>query len=245
MLLYYIRHADPIYDPDSLTPLGIRQAEALAHRLAAHGIDRIYSSSSKRAQDTARPTAEIVKKDVTVLDWAHEETFWEEASVKQPEGGTRWFMHTIKYRNLMNSDEIRDLGKSWFDHPEFKDTTLPDGIKRIQREADAFLLSLGYEHDRDKNCYIPVRPNDDRVAFFAHQSFGIAFLSAILDIPYPMFCTHFDINHSGMTVVEFGDKGFDYNIRNDVVIPQMITLSNDSHLWREGLPTRQVNGTFI
>lgn len=37
MLFYYIRHGDPIYDPDSLTPLGKRQAEALGKRLATHG----------------------------------------------------------------------------------------------------------------------------------------------------------------------------------------------------------------
>ena len=30
MLFFYVRHGDPIYDPDSLTPLGHRQAEAVA-----------------------------------------------------------------------------------------------------------------------------------------------------------------------------------------------------------------------
>ena len=34
MLLFYLRHGDPIYSPDSLTPLGQRQAEALGRRLA-------------------------------------------------------------------------------------------------------------------------------------------------------------------------------------------------------------------
>ena len=29
MLLFYIRHGEPIYDPNQLTPLGERQAEAL------------------------------------------------------------------------------------------------------------------------------------------------------------------------------------------------------------------------
>ena len=46
MIFYYIRHGDPIYDPDSLTPLGEKQAEALAKRLALYGIDKIYSSPS-------------------------------------------------------------------------------------------------------------------------------------------------------------------------------------------------------
>ena len=49
MLLFYVRHGDPIYNPDSLTPLGERQAEAIARRLALYGIDKIYSSTSTRA----------------------------------------------------------------------------------------------------------------------------------------------------------------------------------------------------
>ena len=61
MLFYYIRHGDPIYNPDSLTPLGIRQAEAVSKRLALYGLDRIYSSTSNRAIMTARPTCELLK----------------------------------------------------------------------------------------------------------------------------------------------------------------------------------------
>ena len=41
MILYYVRHGDPIYNPDSLTPLGQRQAEAVGKRLALYGIDEV------------------------------------------------------------------------------------------------------------------------------------------------------------------------------------------------------------
>ena len=86
MLLYYIRHGDPIYDPDSLTPLGHRQAEALAKRLAVHGIDRIYASSSNRAIQTAQPTCEMVKKEMTVLDWCSEVHAWRELTTVTEDG---------------------------------------------------------------------------------------------------------------------------------------------------------------
>ena len=65
MLFFYIRHGDPIYNPDSLTPLGERQAEAVGKRLALFGIDEIYASTSNRAQLTAKPLCELVKKDIT------------------------------------------------------------------------------------------------------------------------------------------------------------------------------------
>ena len=41
MLLFLIRHGDPIYDPDSLTPLGKKQAEAVAKRLALYGKSKL------------------------------------------------------------------------------------------------------------------------------------------------------------------------------------------------------------
>ena len=47
MLLFLIRHGDPIYEPDSLTPLGKKQAEALAKRLALYGIDRVFTPLQK------------------------------------------------------------------------------------------------------------------------------------------------------------------------------------------------------
>jgi probable phosphoglycerate mutase len=72
MIFYYIRHGDPVYNPDSLTPLGSRQAEAVSKRLALYGLDRIYSSTSNRAIMTAQPTCEILKKEPVLLDFANE-----------------------------------------------------------------------------------------------------------------------------------------------------------------------------
>ena len=60
MLLYIIRHGDPIYNPDSLTPKGRRQAEALARRFSVHGLDEVYVSPLIRAQQTAAPTCEVL-----------------------------------------------------------------------------------------------------------------------------------------------------------------------------------------
>ena len=56
MIFYYVRHGDPIYDPDSLTELGHKQAAALAKRFTLTGLDEIYSSTSMRARMTAEPT---------------------------------------------------------------------------------------------------------------------------------------------------------------------------------------------
>lgn len=238
MLFYYIRHGDPIYDPDSLTPLGKRQAEALGKRLATHGIDRIFASSSTRAIETARPTCEMVRKEMTVLDWCSETHAWRELTTVTEEGKTTWCFFHRPTMELMTSHEVRCLGREWYKHPAFAGTTYEQGMTRIQRECDALMLSLGYRHDLERNGYIVERTNNERVALFAHHGFGVAFLSCLLDIPYPEFAVRTDICHTGMTVINFQNHG-------GLMFPKMLEFSSDSHLYREGLPTKYGNNIYV
>ena len=239
MILYYIRHGDPIYSPDSLTSLGIRQAEALAKRLALHGLDKIYCSTSNRAIMTAQPTCELLKIEPELLDFANENYAAEDFFVDKDDAQRKmWLFHNKKIVELLNSKEIRDLGDRWFEHPEIAQYNFGKGIDRVYNEMDAFLENLGYEHIRYTGKYKVKQTNDQRVALFAHQGFGLAFLSCLLDIPFPMFCTHFDMCHSGVTVIEFREN-------NGYCIPKILALSLDSHLYREGLPTKYNNYLYL
>jgi len=237
MLFYYIRHGDPIYDPDCLTPLGQRQAEALGKRLAMHGLDAIYVSSSTRAKQTAQPTCEMLHITPTELDWCNESYAWRDMTVIDENGRRRWLFHDEKTVLRMAAEDVRALGKEWYRHPMFK-RDYKEGIERIQRESDAFFLSLGYRHDAKKNAYYCEEINTKRIALFAHQGFGLAFLSCVTDIPYPEFAARFDIQHSGMTVIHFPEK-------TGWVVPKIIQLSNDSHIYREDLPTKYINSFYI
>lgn len=236
MLFFYIRHGDPIYDPDSLTPLGERQAEAVAKRLSMHGIHKVYASTSERAKLTAKPTCEILKLEPELLDFCNEHHAWMTLTVDNGEGGRRWGFEDRKTRRLFNDPSMRALGDKWYEHPQLQGTTFKEGILRVKREADAFFAKLGYEHIENTGTYKVVEPNAARVAMFAHQGFGLAFLSSVLDIPYPQFCTHFDFCHTGMTVIEFNDE-------DGICMPRVLMHSSDSHIYREGLPTAYNNIT--
>lgn len=229
MILYYIRHGHPIYQPDSLTPLGIKQSEALAKKLGKIEFDEIYSSTSNRAIMTAKPTCDALGKEPVLLDFAHEGYAWRDLTIESVETkGKVWLHQDKRIISLFNSKEIRDLGDRWYDHPKLND--YEKGISRIYNEADAFLKELGYEHIRYTGRYKITKPNDKRIALFAHQGFGLAFLSCITDIPYPMFCTHFDMCHTGVTVIDFDEiDGFS--------TPKILTLSSDAHLYSEGVET--------
>ena len=238
MLLFYIRHGDPVYSPDSLTPLGCRQAEAVAKRLSLYGLDKIFASTSTRAMQTAKPTCELLKKELTTLDFCNENYAWEQLTVKSADGRTMWGFQEPEFSAFLNSPEIRTLGENWHTHPRIQNTEMYRGIQRIRTETYAFLASLGYIHEEGKYRFRVADKKYERVALFAHQGFGLAFLSCLLDIPYPLFCTHFDMGHSAMSVIEFAAL-------DGYSVPRVLQLSSDSHLYREGLPTKYQNRIYF
>lgn len=238
MLLYYVRHGDPIYNPDSLTPLGERQAEAVAKRLSQYGIDKIYSSTSNRAMLTAKPTCEILGKEAETLDWCHEMHAGKYFFVDNGKGCGSWVFHQQRYIEKFASKEVVDLHDKWYDHPDFADMSFKAGIESTSLRVFEFLSQLGFTYDKEKGMYKSSEQGNRRIALFAHQGFGLLFLSIVSLIPYPTFCTRFDMTHTGVTVIEFPEC-------DGYVLPKILTLSNDSHLYREGLPTKYNNEIYL
>ncbi len=230
MLFFYVRHGDPIYNPDSLTPLGQSQADALAKRFCTYGLDRVFSSPSNRAVQTAVPTCDLLKKEISICDWADEGLAMRDFGVPHPVHGRTWSFYDTNVLELFNSPEVRAFGELWYEHPALAEYDFGRGVKRVNEAVDEFFLSLGYCHDRENARYEIVTPNCDRVALFAHQGFGICFFSSLLDIPYPVFATRFDFGHSSMSVINFEARG-------QYVYPHVLQLSNDAHLYREGILT--------
>ena len=236
MLLLYVRHGDPIYSPDSITPLGERQAEAIGKRIARYGVDEIYSSTSTRAQMTAQPTAEILKKEIVTSEIFLENRVWSEFAISAEDGKRHWFWDVPKMKQLLSSHEVIRLGLEWYKHPEL--AQFEKGFLRVYDELDEFLLTKGYEHERGTGRYKIAEPSKKRVALFAHAGYGTAFLSCLLDIPLPLISMHFDLQTTGMTVINFE------NSNNGYSIPRVLTYSNDAHLYAENLPTNHGSISF-
>lgn len=235
MILFYIRHGDPIYSPDQLTPLGRRQAESVAKRLALFGLDEIYTSTSLRAIQTAEPTCELTGKEAVALDWMHESYASAEMAVPSNGKSKTWVWANPRYQHILTSREVRELGSRWFDHPELKQFDFGASVKRIGTELDSWLASLGLEHDRERGMYKVTRDvKDKRVALFAHEGVGKILMSELLDIPFPYYAAHFEMKHTGMTAILF-DEGYTCSF-GGYARARVMTLSNDSHLYRDGLP---------
>ncbi len=196
MRLYLIRHAEPDYPRDALTPRGHDQAQALAGRLAEIGVDRIHSSPLVRALETARYTAERLGLEVQVEPWARElEDWWipDEALAELPV----WQVDGAAIRALAPR-----LGpESWYGLPPFDPPHLREGFARLQAAGDDFLARHG--HVRDGAAYRVEGTADFRVALFCHAGFALTWLADLLAIPPPLVWAGFSLPPASVTTVAF------------------------------------------
>ena len=71
MKIHLIRHADPDYINDTITPLGHQEAALLAEKFDFI-LDQLYTSPRGRAQDTCHYLEKKLRMPSTTLDWTAE-----------------------------------------------------------------------------------------------------------------------------------------------------------------------------
>ena len=235
MLLYIIRHGDPIYEPDSLTELGHRQAEALPRRFKELGFDKIFVSPMIRAQQTAAPTCRELNMEAEVVDFLSEQALFSKMSMPLPSDQDpsyikyRWCFHqqTTNYRTA----ESYHMTDNWHTLPAFSNcTTIKPAYDDFIARSDEFLARLGYVREGDH--YKIENPPFERVAVFCHQGVGLTWLAHMLSIPPHVIWGAFDITHTGITVLDFK------NYENGITLPICLCLSDTSHLYEGGLPMK-------
>lgn len=232
MLLYIIRHGDPIYNPDTLTEKGKQQAQALAKRLAVNGLDKIYCSPNGRAIETAHPTCELLGLECNIEDWTSENHAWGDFSATTIEGNYGWTFH-IQNTNFRSPENIKRDFSNWHEAEYFSMIDAKKGYDRIIEASDEFLERLGYK--REDGVYKIINPNEDRIAVFCHQGFGTTWMSHLLAVPPHIFWGSFDVTHSSVTIIEFK------NYPDGYTAPKCLCLSDISHIYKENLPMEYQN----
>lgn len=233
MLLYIIRHADPNYALDCLTPKGKEQAEAVGKRIAASGIDRIFSSPMGRAKETAMPACRLLGKEFTVEEWAHE--IQDERLTTYPDG------RRTSISNLQNTLFLENGGidvpfEGAFQVPGIAQTEMDKACKYIWENGKVFLERLGYREEN--GVYKILQPNEEKVALFCHAAFARAWISMLLHIPLHIMWAGLDYCHTGVTILHFK------NNENGFTAPKCLCYSDLSHFYKEGLDMRYNNRNF-
>ena len=234
MLLYIIRHGDPIYETDSLTDRGRIQAEAVGKRMLDAKIDRIFSSPMGRAKETAEPACRLLGLDKQIEEWTHE--IGEERLTPFPDGKRKsiTMVQNTYYRENGNIDLPYERA---FDCAGIKESQMKSAVQYIEEHGKEFLERLGYREE--KGIYRILWNNDEKVALFCHAAFARAWLSVLLHIPLHIMWASFEYTHTGVTVIEFKNNG------NGITAPRCLCYSDVSHLYANELDLRYNNGIDI
>lgn len=175
MKLIIIRHADPDYTIDSLTPKGRVEAELLADRIAKLQVEAFYCSPLGRAQDTAAPTLKRMKRTAETLDWLREFP----ASIKKPETGNFGIPWDLKPNYWTNFKDFYDKDE-WIKNPLMQTGDVEEKYYEVCNRLDGLLEKHGYK--REGNFYRALNPNTDTIVFFCHFGIECVLLSHIIGI---------------------------------------------------------------
>jgi len=226
MRLYLIRHGDPDYEKDSLTPAGILEAKSLAKRLKKEGIDEIYYSPLGRARETMSYTAELTGIKPELLEWTEEIYYYLEV---ENWGKTHVFHVPGEVVRSAKKGEYHD---TWFQRPPYNDPGLLELLKKINERSDVFFARHGYKKEGD--LYRIVKQNSKKIAVFSHVAFGLAWLSYLLAIPTNIMWSSFWLPTSSVTTILFEERSSIW------AVPRCIGFGDVSHLYAENLPVKPV-----
>lgn len=180
MKLLIIRHGDPDYSIDSLTPKGWREASMLAERMAELPIGpdetiTFYMSPLGRAQATASLTLEKFNMTAEVKPWMRE---FQGTVLNEETGGRRlcWDFLPGKW-----TKEERYYGKdTWYEAPLMAEGEVLKQAVWVWDGLDEILKKHGYE--RDGNIYRVTRSNTDTVVLFCHLGVECVMLGHLLGV---------------------------------------------------------------
>jgi probable phosphoglycerate mutase len=222
MRLYIIRHGDPDYAVDGLTPRGHLEAKALAKRMANLQPDRLFVSPLGRARATAFYTEEALDRSAVVLDWLKEKSDWRE---EMPPWGNRTIWDIPG--EIIREKTPPPLYDNWDQLSPIQGKGYAEKYQSLQRDSDNFISSLGYQ--REEGRYRPVRPNKEKIAVICHGGLGLNWLAHLLELPPALVWSGFWLAPTSVTTILFDEASKVW------ATPRCIGCCDVSHLYAEGL----------
>lgn len=182
MKLLIIRHGDPDYSIDSLTPTGWKEAELLADKMEKLDVKAFYVSPLGRAQDTANVTLRRMNRTAETLPWLRE---FGPTVVKpghdQPDCLWDW-LPAVWTENPAFYDP-----EKWIQDPFFVENGVPEALNWVRDGFDTLLARHGYR--REGRYYRAETANEDTIVLFCHFGLECVLLGHLLNIS-PMVLWH-------------------------------------------------------
>ena len=184
MRILIVRHAEPDYAIDSLTPTGWKEAELAAEYLSQLDVKAFYVSPLGRAQDTAGCTLKKIDRKAEICDWLREF----DVPVRRPDlqgemSNICWdWLPTDVEKDKQNYDSF-----CWVDTAIMREGKVKEAYENVCAGLDSLLKKHGYE--REGLHYKAVQPNNDTIVLFCHFGVECVLLSHLVNVS-PMILWH-------------------------------------------------------
>ncbi|MCR4585703.1 MAG: histidine phosphatase family protein [Lachnospiraceae bacterium] len=198
MRLVLVRHGEPDYEHDCLTEKGKKQAEIVARRLMKEGIEEIYSSPLGRARQTAEPFAELsgIGK-VQILDFMREIRYGREDALYK--SGNPW---TVAFDLVREGYDLQS--SKWREYPGYEENTAVTDADKVRTGTDEWLASIGFEREGLYYRCTGESDTERSLALFSHGGSSTAFMSQVMNIPFPKLCVLLaNLQHTSVTILSF------------------------------------------
>ena len=219
MRIVFIRHGEPDYSKDSLTPKGWREAELLAKRISKWNVSQFYCSPLGRARDTASCTLKRMNREAITLPWMREFSYPIDDPVTKRHSIPWDFVPSYWTTQPLMYDIDR-----WTQTEVMKQNPMIEtAYKEVCLNFDDLLSSYGYV--REQNFYrmpskterflagtvasdgspVADQENDSSaeptIVFFCHLGITCVILSHLLNIPFPLLVHGFFLPTTSLTIV--------------------------------------------
>lgn len=231
MRILLIRHAEPDYTVDSLTPKGRVEAELLSRRMVKYDVRDFYVSPLGRAKDTAAYTLEKLGREAETLPWLREFR----GSYPDPETGERRVVAwDVKPRIWTAFPGVTQID-TWCDAPAFAGGDVKEIWQETTAGVDELLGRYGYV--KDGPVWKCENNGDFTIALFCHFGISMAILGYLTDVSPMVLWQHTMCLPSSLTEVVTEER-----IKGEVIF-RMTKLGDLTHLEASG-EVRSTAGLF-
>jgi probable phosphoglycerate mutase len=230
MHLVFVRHGEPDYSVDSLTPEGFREAEALAARVATWKgrVTACYCSPLGRAQRTSEPSLAALGMEAETLPWMKEFSI---RTHDRPDGTRHCVTWDLLPAWRTEQPQLAEP-EGWVraePYPAREAEVLPRW-EQIKAGVDGVLARHGYVRERGIYRAAPDARRDGLLVFFCHHGLACAAIGHVLDIAPPQLWDGFFLPPASVTVLNSEERV------PGIAAFRCQCMGDTSHLREAGLP---------
>lgn len=220
MRLLIVRHGDPDYSIDSLTPTGWKEAALLADRISQLDVKAFYVSPLGRARDTASVTLKRMGRTAEELPWLREFSPAGDPNQKGNKPMWDWLPQDWTAQPQLYHPD------TWYLQEHYAAAKAEAEYKWVAEGLDKLLARHGYI--RDGKLYRAENPNEDTIVLFCHFGVECILLGHLLGISPAVMWHSFCAAPSSVTTLTTEER------REGIAYFRMSSFGDISHLYAAG-----------